>query len=328
MSVEPRAVADRLARRAVLPGALLLAGPSAPRLLEESIALAASLLCPGDDPDRSCGSCRRVREGIHPDLLVVQAEGVQIRIDRIREAIAFAAGRPYESARRVAIVSRADQLGAEAGNALLKSLEEPGARFHWILTSTRFESILPTILSRCAIVRVPPPSAAERDAVRRELGLSEQDAPDLDALSAVAEEQPTPERLEEYRSRRASMLEALEQGLCGGNLAALVLLAEAVGKGDVSDGRLLAQILGDAAASGAVPAERLRHRAVAGAIARIARAAPREAFSRAALAAVDAPPDNRRGNRRLHFESVLLELFLARDERGALARAPGNPPRD
>jgi len=46
---------------------------------------------------------------------------------------------------------------------------------------------------------------------------------------------------------------------------------------------------------------------------------PREALQHAALKAADPPPDNRRGNRRLHFESVLLELALAK----TVQRAPG-----
>ncbi len=75
---------------------------------------------------------------------------------------------------------------------------------------------------------------------------------------------------------------------------------------------MLAELLADAAASGSVSADLLRHRAVAGALAKLARAVPRSALERAALKAADAPPDSRRGNRRLHFESLLLELFLAR----------------
>src|SRR5206468_3033411 len=130
MTLATEGLLDRLAASPErFPGALLLTGPSEARLERESRRLAARLLCPGDDPDTSCRSCRRVTAGLHPDFLSVEPEGVQIRVDRVREALAFSAGRPYESARRVARIARADLLGVEAGNALLKSLEEPGERF-------------------------------------------------------------------------------------------------------------------------------------------------------------------------------------------------------
>jgi DNA polymerase III subunit delta' len=309
-SAEGLPVSERLGRGPRFPGALLLTGSSDAVLAREALALAAAMLCPGDDPERRCDACRRVVAGLHPDLLVVSPEGVQIRVDRVREAIAFAAGRPYEGIRRVSIVARAEQLGAEAGNALLKSLEEPGSRFHWILTTTRPEALLPTIRSRCELARVAPASAADRLAEWRGRGFSEADAPDL-ALLERQQEQARPEDLEQYRAFRGVVLEALESGLTRGNLPALILLAEELSRAE-ERARLLAELLADAAASGGVPADLLRHRAVSGALQKLARAAPREALERAALKAVDAPPDNRRGNRRLHYEAVLLDLFLAR----------------
>jgi len=313
-SSELLSLPDRILRGRNLPGALLVTGPGDSILARESMALAAALLCPGQDPDRRCDSCRRVAAGLHPDLLVVAPEGVQIRIDRIREAIVFGAGRPYESSRRVAIISRAEQMGAEAGNALLKTLEEPGSRFFWILTTTRPESLPPTIRSRCAVARILPASSAERLAAWRDRGFSEEDAPDL-ALAERDGKEASAEDLSQYRRAREIVLEALASGLEGGHLPALLLLAETLARTD-ERASLLAELLADAAASGAVSADLLRHRTVAGPLQRIGRTVPRPALERAALKAIDAPPDSRRGNRRLHYESVLLELYLAREKPG------------
>lgn len=309
-SSERTKLASRLDPARGLPGALLLTGPGEALLAREAAAIAAALLCPGGDPDGTCASCRRTAAGLHPDLFVVAPEGVQIRIDRVRESLAFAAGRPYEAPRRVAIVARAELLGAEAGNALLKSLEEPGARMQWILTTTRPESLLPTIRSRCAIARVSPPPEAERIARWRARGFSEEDSPDLLLLEREREE-AAPEDLEAFRKWRTAILESLEAGLRGGKVAALVFLAEALSREGPAAAHRLAELLADAAAveAGLDPP---RHRSVAGSLQRIARAVPRAALDRAALRSADAPPDSRRGNRRLHFESVLLELFLAR----------------
>ncbi|MEP6994690.1 MAG: hypothetical protein ABI968_09235, partial [Acidobacteriota bacterium] len=172
------------------PAALLLTGPSEARLERESRRLAASLLCPGENPDTPCGSCRRVAAGLHPDFLSIEPEGVQIRVDRIRESLIFAAGRPYESARRVARILRADLLGLEAGNALLKSLEEPGERFRWILTSARPESLLTTIRSRCTPATLPAPGVASRQREWQARGFSEEDARDLVVFASEEDEDP------------------------------------------------------------------------------------------------------------------------------------------
>ena len=298
------------------PGTLLLTGPSEAALDRESRRLAARLLCPDDDPDGECRSCRRVEEGIHPDLLTLLPEGVgQIRIERVREALAFAAGRPYEAPRRIVRIPRAELLGPEASNALLKSLEEPGARVRWILSTTRPEALLPTIRSRSVSANLPAPGVREREESWRERGFDEDDARDL-VLAVGEEEQDSKksdaaERLEEFRQARQLLVAALEEGLASRRLPALLLAAEAVAN-EPRDGRLLAELLADAAlATAALPAEALRHRAVAGRLAALARRVEPGALRDAAVAATDAPADRRRGNRRLHFEKLLIGLYQA-----------------
>jgi len=292
------------------PGALLLSGPSEAALDAAARRLAASLLCPGDDPDHRCESCRRANAGLHPDLFRAEPEGVQIRVDRVREALAFGAGKPYEAARRVVLVPRADMLGLEAANALLKSLEEPGQRLHWILTTTRPEALLPTIRSRCVAAALPRPSAAERAALWRERGFSAEEAADLAELATGEDEAaPDPAAL---RALRLEIGAALEAGLTEGSLPALLLLAElAAGRGEAAP-RLTAELLADAALASSGAAEFIRHKALSGKLARIARRVDGEALRGAALRAAEPPADNRRGNRRLHFEALLIELFLRR----------------
>jgi DNA polymerase III subunit delta' len=306
-------VLERLAAAPeTFPGALLLTGTSDPALDGAVRRLAARLLCPGEDPDLRCGSCRRVFEGLHPDFLPVEPEGVQIRVDRVREALVFAAGRPYEAARRVIAISRAERLGVEAANALLKSLEEPGARLRWILSTTNPESLLPTVRSRATAASLPAPSARELRRAWAERGFSDEDARDLVAFGG--EDAPDPAvRLEEGRAARQALVAALEEGVANRRIAALVLAAEHAASRENADPGLLAELLADAAlaASAAPPAEAFRHPSVAGRLAAVARRARPEAWREAALLASDAPADNRRGNRRLHFEKVLLSLYAA-----------------
>jgi DNA polymerase-3 subunit delta' len=292
------------------PGALLLTGSSETRLEAEARRLAAILLCPGEAPERRCPSCRRIASGLHPDLLPVEPQGVQIRIDSIREAIAFGSGKPYEAARRVAIIGHADRLGLEAANALLKSLEEPGRHLHWILTTKRPENLPATVRSRCSTVELTPASRAERAADWASRGFSEADAGEL-ALLELAPEEDARTLLEEYQKARSDILLALRAGLAERRIAPLLLLAESLGQAEPSRARLLAELLADAALASSGSADRLRHRPVAGAILELAARAKPRALQRAALKAADAPADTRRGNRRLHYESVLLELLLS-----------------
>ena len=290
------------------PGVLLLTGPSPHRLEENARRLAAGLLCPGEDPDHRCDCCRRAEGGLHPDLLIVEPQGVQIRIDGVREALTFGAGKPYEASRRVAILSRAERLGPEAANALLKSLEEPGRHFHWILTTTRPETLLATIRSRCVSVALAPRSRADRVEAWLARGFSEDDASELAELE-MAEGEDAPARLEDYRSRRETILRALRSGISERQIAPLLLLAETLAQDDPSLARLLAELLADAAVAAGASSDLLTHRAVAGDILELARRLPPEVLRRAALKAADAPSDTRRGNKRLHYESVLLDLL-------------------
>jgi hypothetical protein len=290
------------------PGSLLLSGPSETALDAAARRLTAALLCPGGDPEHRCDSCRRAGAGLHPDLLRVEPEGVQIRVERARDALSFGAGRPYEAKRRVVVVSHAELLGAEAANALLKSLEEPGERLRWILTTTRPEALLTTIRSRCVAAALPRPSSAERAAVWRERGFSLEDAADLAQL-AESEDEAAPD-LPVLRALRAQIASALEAGLAQRRLPALLLLADLAARGEGTAARLLAEVLADTALLASGAGDFLRHQALSGKLAEPARRFSPDALRRAALKAADPPADSRRGNRRLHTEALLLELYL------------------
>jgi len=309
--VSGAAVLERLAQRPeTFPGALLLTGPSTARLKDAALRLAAMLVCPGEDPERRCDACRRALAGIHPDVTVVEPQGVQIRIDGVREALVFGAGKPYESSRRVAVVSRAELLGPEAANALLKTLEEPGRHFHWILTTTRAEALLPTVRSRCVAVPIPRETRAGRVEAWVARGFSREDASELSDLDVDSEEGAAA-ILEEHRAWRSDVVAALESGVSRRAVTPLLLLAEALAGADAGRAKLFCEILADAALASAGSTDAIRHRAAAAGILMIARKVPAEALRRAAWKAADAPPDNRRGNKRLHYESVLLELLSA-----------------
>jgi hypothetical protein len=100
-------------------------------------------------------SCREFVADVHPDHLVpeVDEEERSIRIDTVRGLIRDMNMRPVRGRRRVALLPKAERLGEEAQNALLKSLEEPAGDALWILTAEDPAKLLATVRSRASPVR-------------------------------------------------------------------------------------------------------------------------------------------------------------------------------
>jgi DNA polymerase-3 subunit delta' len=95
----------------------------------------------------------RIIAGGHPDLLVL--EGDDIKIEEARKVPEFLALTPAEGDWRVVIIDCAEALNRNAANALLKTLEEPPPRSVIILISHNPGALLPTIRSRCRMLRMP-----------------------------------------------------------------------------------------------------------------------------------------------------------------------------
>jgi DNA polymerase-3 subunit delta' len=103
-----------------------------------------------------CPSCRKIKSGNHPDVILVEPSGPFIRIDQIRSLCSTLAMKPYEARLRVVIISDAQAMNPSAGNALLKVLEEPPEKTILILTAMQTSDLLPTIVSRCQHIRFNP----------------------------------------------------------------------------------------------------------------------------------------------------------------------------
>ena len=145
--------------------AYLFHGPGGVGKRTAARAFAAALLAEGaGDADHVR---ERVEHGTHPDLTWVVPTGVhEMRVDDVAEPVIAAATRtPFEARRRVFVLERADTLNDQAANRLLKTLEEPAAFVHLILVTDRLGEVLPTIASRCQLVRfdpLPPGEVAAR----------------------------------------------------------------------------------------------------------------------------------------------------------------------
>jgi DNA polymerase-3 subunit delta' len=104
-----------------------------------------------------------VRSGTHPDLTWITPSGAhEILVSDIDEPLVASASKtPFESSRRVFVIESVDELGDEAANRMLKTLEEPASFVHLILLTDRLGEVLPTIRSRCQLVRFEAPGPAD-----------------------------------------------------------------------------------------------------------------------------------------------------------------------
>jgi DNA polymerase III, delta subunit len=180
------------------PHAIVIAGASGIGKTTLALDLAAGLLCDAADaadrPCRECRGCRLVAHGSHADLhrLAPAGPGLQVRIgDRtnpdpgtVRRLIADLALLPVEGGARVALVERADRLNEDAQSALLKILEEPPAGVTIVLCADREDLLLPTVRSRCVLIRLGPVPVREIEAILADAAAA--DAPRANRLARLA----------------------------------------------------------------------------------------------------------------------------------------------
>jgi DNA polymerase-3 subunit delta' len=112
----------------------------------------------------------------HADVSVVRTQKLSIGVDEVRDLVRSSALAPAGGRWQIMIVEDADRLTEQANNALLKAIEEPTDRTVWMLCAPTVEDVLPTIRSRCRLVTLSTPTAAEvsgflqsRDGVPAEL---------------------------------------------------------------------------------------------------------------------------------------------------------------
>lgn len=168
---------------------LLHAAPGA-GALELIGQIAGAWLCEGSSPGSpacgACTACRAIAARMHPDLswlipeelrvrLGWQGDGDdgeggsraggsrkpsrQIRIGDVRDAIDWITGTSSRGGAKVLVIHPAEALNPQSANALLKTLEEPPSAARLLLSTAEPGRLLPTLLSRCQRVRVPPPQA-------------------------------------------------------------------------------------------------------------------------------------------------------------------------
>lgn len=148
--------------------------------------LACTLLCTSDGkkPCLQCKGCRRAQAMTHPDLLLpsTKEKDRSIKVDDLREIIRALSYHSSEGGRRVVLIENAQRMTAQSQNALLKSLEEPDGETTFLLTASGETGLLPTVRSRCRVVRVQPWSQGQIVSALLEHGVEEARARELSKL--------------------------------------------------------------------------------------------------------------------------------------------------
>ncbi len=141
-----------------IANAYLLVGPDGIGKRRLALELAKALNCQvgGGSACGACTTCQQIGRSVHPDchLLVGSGASDQIKMDDVRTLLGRLMLKPFSAKVQVAIIDGAERLTEEAANSLLKTLEEPPRTTRFVLTTSRLPQCLPTIVSRCQLLRL------------------------------------------------------------------------------------------------------------------------------------------------------------------------------
>ena len=163
-----------------LPHSLLISGETGTGKRTLADYTAMLYFCKsGDTPCGQCDLCTRIEQHIHPDVIYIDCG--ELSVSGLREVLRSSYGMPVEGELRIYIMTEFQLFNRDCQNALLTYLEEPSEHTRFILTSSNRSGILPTILSRTALIQTEPLDPAECAEALRERGQVE----DAEKLSAM-----------------------------------------------------------------------------------------------------------------------------------------------
>lgn len=180
-----------------------------------ALALIQTLFCESgkDDACDTCPSCRKVISGNHADIHRIEPlpDKRDISIDQLREMQRELALRPYEAPRKACILEPAERMSVNAANSLLKTLEEPPGNAIIILLTENADMLLPTIRSRCQLVRFAPLSPEHVRQLLEQNGMDEAASATLAQMSGGSLKHALEMDNESLGERRELLLKHLKQ---------------------------------------------------------------------------------------------------------------------
>jgi DNA polymerase-3 subunit delta' len=216
-----------------LAHAYLITGPRSVGKRTFALEIAQSINCLAPDvadrPDHTCQQCRLIERGVHPDVRVIRRAPERRMIsmrasatsgpsreysDNVQFIQSDAQLRPVMGRRKVYLIVYAEELAEDAGNRLLKTLEEPPPFVLFLLTAIERGGVLPTIASRCQELRLRPAPRTQLADALIETGTDAERAQQLAALAggrqgwAVAAARD-PQLFEQQQTYGRQLVEAL-----------------------------------------------------------------------------------------------------------------------
>ncbi len=155
-----------------IAGAYLLQASSAQTVRQEIDAFLQRLFCESHSACGTCDGCRKVLGNTHADILTIDPAGKTIRVDDVRVIPMEVAKQSYEGGHKAVCIPEAEKMTPQSQNALLKVLEEPPTGCVFLLGCCNLRNMLPTILSRCILVKIAYDVEQTMEQLREECGLS------------------------------------------------------------------------------------------------------------------------------------------------------------
>jgi DNA polymerase III subunit delta' len=195
-----------------IPSSMIFAGPDGSSKLDFALTFAKVLACAegGDVACNRCRSCLAIDRHQFPDVLEFEPEGQYYRKAQIDELISTALLKPLQAKRRIFILKDVQQMNENSANAFLKTLEEPSAHAVFILLTNNLNQLLPTIKSRCQILKFLPLSHEELGLELKKLGLDPARAWLLSRVDPADIRHMTGDDWKTLEDQRAAALQILE----------------------------------------------------------------------------------------------------------------------
>lgn len=156
--------------------AYLLTGPTGSGKRSLALWVAAGLFCLHPEttgsPCGKCAECQRILTGNHPDVIDVVPDGSSVKVEQTRFLKAEFSKSGVEGRRKVIILESAEKLTISAANSLLKFIEEPSGQMTFFLLAQNVNQLLPTIVSRCQLLKMVIPSETQRSQLFAQAGIS------------------------------------------------------------------------------------------------------------------------------------------------------------
>lgn len=190
-----------------------------------ALAFSKTLLCEEekDEPCNRCNSCIKFDGGNHPDFKLLTSEKGIIKSEEVEKVIKAMATTPFQGKRKVFIIEDSHMIRVDIQNKLLKTLEEPPEYMNIIMITSNANKLLPTILSRCQIIKFYPISNSKIiDLLVREYNINEDEAYFISNFSKGSIDKSVElAKSQEFFHRREEGIKILDSLLKGDKIKAL-----------------------------------------------------------------------------------------------------------